>query len=130
MKKYYINERQASKIITEAIANPALMDMVGNEPTNRQAYPSPIRTQVDNVGTGVGVKEEEPEPDLKSMVKSPQLKQAWHMLMDALQAVYSAAAAANNEHMAKEVTNMGKKINEIILNTNAKLNITETDPSG
>jgi hypothetical protein len=49
------------------------------------------------------------------------------MMKNALESLYGAAAACGNEQLTKEVTDMGNQIYKIIMNTNSKLNITETD---
>ena len=132
MKKYYINERQASKIITEALADPQLLNMVG-EKQHRSAYPHPISTgkfdEDGGVGVGVGTKMEEPAPDLKSLPKPAEIKEAWTLLRRASELLVQGAPKLQEESLTKEIQKMAQEINKLIMDTNAKLNVNEMDLS-
>ena len=134
MKKQivYITEQQASKIVTEALADPELMNMVGDR-TNRSAHPYPISTgkfdEEGQVGVGVGTKTEAPAPDLKSLPKPAEIKEAWSLLRRASELLVQGAPKLQDESLSKEIQKMAQDINKLIMDTNAKLNVNEMDLS-
>lgn len=130
MKKYYINEHQASKIISETLADENLLNMVGRK-SDRNAYPHPITTgkfsEEGRGGVGVGTQAEEPQPDLKSLPKPAEIKQAWALLKKASELLVVGAPKLQEENLTKEILKMAQGINKLVMDTNAKLNVNEMD---
>lgn len=128
MKKiYHITPQQTKSIISESLSDPELMKMVGQK-NDRNAYPEPVSAGLSDE-VGVGIKEEKPEPDLKSLPKPPEIKEAWKLLRQASSLLVQGAPKLQDETLTKEVQKLAHDINGLIMGTNAKLNVNETDLS-
>lgn len=127
-KTYYITEQQASVLITEQIADPGIMDMVGQK-TDRSAHPHPISTgKFDEDTVGVGTKKaEEPKPDLRALPKSPEIKEAYAHLQKAASLILNGAPKLNEETLRSRIEKLHAEINKIMMKINGEINVNEVD---
>jgi hypothetical protein len=127
-KIYHITEQQARILINESLASPELMELVGGnkDPNIQKAYPEPISTVPKEVGVGTQ-QSDEPKPDLRGLPKSPEVKKAYAHLEEAARLLLVGAPKLNEENLTKEIGNLHKKINAIMMEINTKINVNEID---
>lgn len=124
---YYINEHQAAILIKEELNNPDLQKMAGD---HHSAYPHPISTGKFNdptKGVGVGLKDKEPEIDLKTLPKPVEIKEAWGLLHRAAALLVQGAPKLQDDTMKKRILKMAQEVNTLLFSVNADINVNETD---